>query len=72
MLTSGFHWESVRLVTGDLVGTAFAGTLLKYFCFRHTSPVSVSTSACQCMPPLQAHRGVNVKLPLAQHKYQKN
>jgi hypothetical protein len=34
MLTSAFHWVLVRLGTGDLVGTAFARTSLKYFCFK--------------------------------------
>jgi hypothetical protein len=28
MLTSAFHWVSVRLGIGDLVGIAFAGTTL--------------------------------------------
>jgi hypothetical protein len=34
MLTSAFHWASVRLGTLDLVGTTFSGTSLKYFFFR--------------------------------------
>jgi hypothetical protein len=78
MLTSAFHWALVRLGIGDLVGTAFAGTSLKYYIIevlllqvvpRLSMYRLQHVSACH---PYRLTSGVNVELPLAQDNYQKN